>query len=161
MHSKLLNDQAERTFVLVFETGDEVTEGLKQFAQAEQLTAAHFTAIGAFQEVTLGYFDYEKKEYAKIPVREQVEVLSLVGNVAEHKGQPKIHAHVVIGKRDGTAHGGHLMQARVRPTLEVVLIESPKHLIRKYDEETGLALIDPEATCLPPRRGRDPEAGCR
>ncbi|MGN6733631.1 MAG: PCC domain-containing protein, partial [Candidatus Binatia bacterium] len=58
-------------------------------------------------------------------------------------GIPQVHAHVVVGKFDGSAHGGHILEARVWPTLEVMVTESPKHLRRKYDPETGLSLIDP------------------
>ena len=57
------------------------------------------------------------------------------------RGQAEIHAHVVLGKSDGTALRGHLLEAHVRPTLEVMLIESPRHLQRKHGKETGLALI--------------------
>jgi hypothetical protein len=110
---------AERVFALVFDPGEEVTSGLRAFAAEATLTAASFTAIGAFQDVTLGFFDLERKDYRKIPIREQVEVLSLLGNVTVFQEKPKIHAHVVVGKADGTAHGGHLMEAHVRPTLEV------------------------------------------
>ena len=106
------------------------------------LGGSHFTAIGAFQDVTLGYFDWQTKQYRRIPVHEQVEVLSLLGDIAlDEKGGPKVHAHVVVGKSDGTAHGGHLMEAHVRPTLEVILTESPRHLQRRHDEASGLALI--------------------
>ena len=115
---------------------------LKQFAEEHGVFASHFTAIGAFQKATLGYFDREKKDYLKIPINEQVEVLSLVGDISGENGNPKIHAHVVVGKRDGTAHGGHVLEAYVWPTLEVVLEETPQHLGRKYDPETGLTLID-------------------
>ena len=141
MKSKLITDQAEKTFVLVFETGDEVVAKLLEFAKQQQLAAARFTAIGAFQELTLGYFDWQKKEYLKIPMKEQVEVLSLAGNVVSTDKGPKLHAHIVVGKRDGTAHGGHLIYGHVRPTLEVMLIESPSHLHRRHDDATGLALI--------------------
>jgi uncharacterized protein len=141
MKSKLINDQAEKTFVLVFDTGDEVVAKLLEFAKQQQLAAARFTAIGAFQELTLGYFDWQKKEYLKIPVNEQVEVLSLAGNVVSTDKGPKLHAHIVVGKRDGTAHGGHLIEGHVRPTLEVMLIESPSHLHRRHDDASGLALI--------------------
>lgn len=141
MKSKLLDDAGEKTFVLVFDTGDEVATGLAEFAKQQRLGAAHFTAIGAFQELTLGYFAWESKQYQKIPVKEQVEVLSLAGNLVLADGSPKLHAHVVVGKRDGTAHGGHLIEAIVRPTLEVVLIESPKRLERRHDPQSGLALI--------------------
>jgi predicted DNA-binding protein with PD1-like motif len=142
MRSKLLQDhQGERTFAVIFDTGDEALAGLRNFAREANLLGAHFTAIGAFREVTLGYFDVERKQYQKIPVREQVEVLSLVGNVADNEGKPQIHAHVVVGKRDGTAHGGHLLEAHVWPTLEVIVVESPRHLYRHHDPATGLALI--------------------
>jgi uncharacterized protein len=60
-----------------------------------------------------------------VSLDEQVELLSLIGDVALKDGEPQVHAHVVIGKRDGTAYGGHLLQARVRPTCELVLTESP------------------------------------
>lgn len=142
MRHKLINDAEERTHVLVFATGDEVASQLQRFCDEENLTSARFTAIGAFSSVVLGYFDWSTKDYEKIPVSEQVEVLSMVGDVALHEGRAKIHAHVVIGKRDGTAFGGHLMEAFVRPTLEVMLIESPGYLKRTVDPESGLPLID-------------------
>jgi predicted DNA-binding protein with PD1-like motif len=144
MKSTVLDHGDEQSFVLIFETGDEVAAGLLDFAKSQKLDAAHFTAIGAFREVTLGWFNIDTQEYEKIPVLEQVEVLSLVGNVALDKGKPKVHAHVVVGKRDGTAHGGHLVKAIVRPTLEVMLFESPASLHRQMDPASGLALINLE-----------------
>jgi predicted DNA-binding protein with PD1-like motif len=130
------------SFVLVFDTGDEVTKELLAFAREHAIDAASFTGIGAFQSVTLGYFEIEKRDYKRIPVNEQVEVVSLVGNIACGDDGPKLHAHVVIGKSDGTALGGHLIDARVRPTLELVLVETAAHLRRRSDPATGLALID-------------------
>lgn len=138
MKAKLIHEhEGQKTFALVFDKGDEVAAGLLSFAKENGLAAGHFAGIGAFSEVTLGFFDWERKDYRKLPIREQVEVLSLIGDVALGDGEPKVHAHVVVGKSDGTAHGGHLMEARVRPTLEVVIVESPEHLRRKFDEETG------------------------
>jgi predicted DNA-binding protein with PD1-like motif len=133
------------TYALVFDKGEEFLEGLTQFAREENLLASHFTAIGAFSDVTTGYFDPHKKTYLRNQINAQVEVLSLVGDIALHDLEPKIHAHVVVGKADGTAHGGHILEAHVWPTLEVVITTSPTHLRRKHDPETGLALIDPEA----------------
>jgi predicted DNA-binding protein with PD1-like motif len=130
------------SFILVFETGDEVTKELLAFARERSIDAASFTGIGAFQQVTLGYFEIDKRDYKRIPVNEQVEVVSLVGNVACGDDGPKLHAHVVVGRRDGSALGGHLMDACVRPTLEIVLVTSPAHLRRRSDPATGLALID-------------------
>ena len=133
-----------RTIALVFETGDDPIEGLLDFAKRERLTSGHFTAIGAFEEATLGYFDWTRKDYLRIPIHEQVEVLSLVGDVALEGWTPRVHAHVVVGKRDGTAHGGHLLGARVRPTLEVILVQPPGHLRRRFDARSNLALIEIE-----------------
>ena len=145
MKSTLLDATGPKTWALIFDKGDEPVAGLTAFAKAQKLGAAHFTAIGAFSDVTLGYFDRAKRDYKKIPLHEQVEVLSLIGDVALDKGEPKVHAHVVVGRADGEARGGHLLEAHVWPTLEVVLVESPRHLRKRHDPETGLALIDPTA----------------
>lgn len=141
--AKLLHEQqGQKTFAVIFDTGDEVISGLLAFAKEKGLAGSHFTAIGALSDVTLGFFDWDKRDYQKLKIGEQVEVLSLIGDIALNEGEPKVHAHVVVSKSDGTAHGGHLMEARVRPTLEVIVVESPEHLVRKTDDETGLALID-------------------
>ena len=142
MNAKVLRDEpGERTFALVFDPGDEPLSGLERFAADAGLEAAHFTAIGAFRSATLGFFDRDRKDYLRIEVGEQTEVLSLAGNVALHEGKPKVHAHVVLGKRDGTAHGGHLLKAEVWPTLEAIVTEAPTHLRRRHDPGTGLPLI--------------------
>ncbi len=141
MKSKLINELGEKTYAVIFNKGDEMVEGLLSFAREKKIQASHFTAIGALSDVTLGYFNWTTKTYDRIPFREQVEVLSLVGNIVFDNGDPKLHAHIVIGKCDGTAHGGHFLEGHVRPILEVVLVESPSHLHRKMDRETGLALI--------------------
>ena len=141
MKGKLINDGAQRTFAVIFDKGDEVLENLLTFAKEHRLSAAEFTGLGALSDAVLGYFDWQKKGYTRIPIDEQVEVLNLTGNVAQADGEPKLHAHIVLGKADGTAHGGHLLEAHVRPTLEVIITESPAHLQRRSDPETGLALI--------------------
>jgi hypothetical protein len=145
MRSKLLDTTAgRRTLAIVFDPGEEITEGLLRLAREERLGGSHFTGIGALQEAVLGYWDWEAGDYRRIPVREQVEVLSLIGNLAvDPEGGPRLHAHLVIGKADGTAHGGHLLAGHVRPTLEVILTESPRHLQRRLDPDTGLPLLVP------------------
>jgi predicted DNA-binding protein with PD1-like motif len=140
MKSISIGERGE-THVLVFDKGDEVMEHLARFASEQELTAAHFTAIGAFRDVTLGFLDPETTEYERIFVDEQVEALSLVGDISVEDDAPRVHAHAVVGKRDGRAYGGHLLEAHVWPTLEVVLTQSPAHLRRRVDRETGLPLI--------------------
>jgi predicted DNA-binding protein with PD1-like motif len=140
---KLLHDaNGLRTFAVVFRTGEDPVAGLETFAREYDVTAASLSAIGAFRRATVAYFDWEKKDYERVPIDEQVEVLTLTGNIALKNSEPALHLHVVLGRRDGTACGGHLLDAVVRPTLEVAVVESPKHLRRRSDPETGLALID-------------------
>ncbi|HEY3476495.1 MAG TPA: PPC domain-containing DNA-binding protein [Anaerolineales bacterium] len=147
MKNKLLSmEKGPRTFAIVFDQGDEMIAGLMEFSKQQQLTGSHFTAIGAFSEVTLGYFQRDKMEYKEIPVKEQVEVLSLVGNIAMKGDEYKVHAHVVLGRANGSTLGGHIQNATVWPTLEIVLIEEPAYLRRAIDETTGLALIDLETS---------------
>lgn len=141
MKAKLIHHAPQRTFAVVFDKGDDVLEHLMAFAKQHRLTAAEFTGLGALSDVVLGYFAWAKKDYERIALDEQVEVLSLTGNVALADGEPKLHPHIVVGKADGTAHGGHLLEAHVRPTLEVIVTEAPAHLQRRSDPETGLALI--------------------
>lgn len=141
MRAKLINDQPERTFALVFDRGDEVIATLQRFAEEHSLTASRVTAIGAFEKATLGYFDWRRKDYERIAVDEQVEVLSMLGDIALDQGKPKLHLHAVLGRHDGSTRGGHLLEAIVRPTLEVLLTDSPTYLKRECDPESGLALI--------------------
>jgi predicted DNA-binding protein with PD1-like motif len=144
MKSKLLDDHGEQTFVLVFETGDDVLAGIHEFAQQARVTAAHFSAIGGFSDAVLGYFDLATKQYRRIPVPEQVEVVALSGDIALRAGEPMVHAHVVVGRGDGSTRAGHLLEAHVRPTVELILIQSPRHLRRRIDAATGLPLLDVE-----------------
>ena len=88
MRAKVLNEYPERTMALVLARGDEVMSSLQRFATEHNLTASRLTAIGAFESATVGYFDWERKEYERIPVDEQVEVLSLVGDIALDGAKP-------------------------------------------------------------------------
>ena len=146
MQTRLLHERdGMRTFVLILAAGDEAMGALSALAEDERLSASHFTAIGAFSRSVVAYFDWSTKTYRKLAIEEQTEVLSLVGDITLADGRPQVHAHVVLGKADASAHGGHLMEGHVRPTLEVVVTEAPVHLRRRFDRESGLALIDPSA----------------
>ncbi len=142
MKTELLNRQEAKTYAVIFDKGDEVIAGLQAFANEHDDATYEIIGIGAFSDVTLGYFDRERKDYTKIPLDEQVEALSLVGNISRADGKSKVHVHVVVGKADGSAWGGHILAAHVWPTLELVVTEAPAHLRRTHDPETGLALID-------------------
>lgn len=143
MKSKVIHqDDGQRIFALILDKGDETIQCIHKFADERELDACQFTAIGAFSHAVLGYFDYNKKEYKKIKIEDQMEVLVLAGDISFNKDRRKVHAHVVLGGHDGNTRGGHLMEGYVRPTLEIILTESPESLYRKYDPDSGLALID-------------------
>lgn len=132
------------TWILVLETGDEAMACLRRFASEEALDAASFKAIGAFERARLAFFDFDTKAYEPIPVDEQTEVASLTGDIAlDPEGLPAVHVHAVLGRRDGSALAGHLEMGLVRPTLEIVLTESPAVMRKRLDADSGLALIRP------------------
>jgi hypothetical protein len=141
MKYKLLNENGQKTFAIILGYNDEVMESILSFSKKENIKAAQFTAIGAFSAATTGFFDFQIKDYKKSEISEQVEVLTLAGDISLFNNQPKVHAHVVLGKEDGRAYGGHLLKAVVHPTLEIILTESPSYLERKPDDTSGIPLI--------------------
>lgn len=141
MKSRKLTGVPAKSWLLVFEPGDEPVSLLTEFAKQKKVRGARVSGIGGLSEVTLAYFNLVSNEYEPIPIREQVEVMSLLGNIGRFKGKPKVHVHAVIGKRDGSAHGGHLLEARVQPTLELFVVETPSELKRQTDPATGLPLL--------------------
>ncbi len=141
MQAKLIQDGAERTFAVIFSAGDEFLAGMIEFARQHQLKASHFTAIGGFCDVKLGYFQQDRKSYKHRDFNEQFEVLALVGDITLNGTDRQVHPHVVLGRADFTCLGGHIAEAHVWPTLEVTVVEEPGHLQRHHDEESGLALI--------------------
>jgi len=142
MKSKVVEDADVVTYVVVCDPGDEAVAALEQFARAERLEASQLTAVGAFERATVGWFDRAAKDYRRIEVDEQCEVLSLLGDIAEGPDGPSLHAHVVLGLADGTTRGGHLLEGRVFPTLEVVITETAAELRKVMRPDLGIALID-------------------
>jgi predicted DNA-binding protein with PD1-like motif len=144
MRWKLLDKGPPATHAVVLDSGDDAVAALGKFARERRIEAASLSAIGAFERAVVGYFDWSRKDYKRIPVDEQVEVLSLLGDVALSEGEPALHIHAVLGRSDGSVVGGHLLEGHVRPTLEVLFVEPPAHLKKRKDPETGLALISIE-----------------
>lgn len=141
MKYKLINKGEQNTYAIIMDSGDEVMEQLMVFAEKEKLNASQFTAIGAFIETITGFFDFTVKNYQKTSFKEQMEVLALTGDISFYKEKYEIHTHVVLGRKDGTAHGGHLLKGITHPTLEIILNESPTYLKREMDKESGIPLI--------------------
>ncbi|KAF0096277.1 MAG: hypothetical protein E1N59_244 [Puniceicoccaceae bacterium 5H] len=145
MRYQKIGSSGDDSFVLVFESGEPVMEKLASFVEKEGVHSARFHGIGAFKEAGLRYFDAESREYIEIPVREQVELLTLTGTVATRKGEPQLHAHAILGKATGECVGGHLKDAVVHPTLELMVVTSPAHLHREFDSSVELPLLQLDA----------------
>ncbi|MGN6341104.1 MAG: PPC domain-containing DNA-binding protein [Flavisolibacter sp.] len=141
MNYKLINDDKQKTYAIILESGEEAMEQIKAFTSKLNLSASRFTAIGAFSDTTVGFFDFSIKDYKKNRFNQQMEVVSLVGDISVYKNEYKVHAHVVLADEKGAAYGGHLIKATVHPTLEIILDESPLYLKREMDENSGLPLI--------------------
>jgi uncharacterized protein len=145
MKSRLVSRAPAGVRVVILDSGEEAFAALTKFVNDEKLSAASLTAIGAFERATIGWFDLAAKNYRKIEVNEQCEVLSAIGDVAVgDDGKASLHIHV-LGLSDGTTRGGHFLSGIVRPTLEVVLTEAPATLRRRKRPELGIALVDPGA----------------
>jgi predicted DNA-binding protein with PD1-like motif len=143
MKVQLLKAGPEREYAVIFAEGDEAFSGLQEFAEKYQIQSAHFTAIGALNGATLAWFDPLRKMYRKIPISGQAEVVSMIGDIALYQGKPTVHTHMVVGLPDGTTKGGHVLDAHVSPTLEVMVTVDPIAMHKRLDPETDLTLIDP------------------
>jgi uncharacterized protein len=144
MQVQLLNPgETTKRYAIIFYQGDEAFSGLLQFAQKYHVTSAHFTAIGAVNGATLGWFDPERKMYKKIPINGQHEVIGMSGDIALYQGKPVVHTHMIVGAPDGTTRAGHVLAAFVSPTLEVMVTVDPATMKKRFDLDTDLTLIDP------------------
>ncbi|ADW69143.1 PPC domain-containing DNA-binding protein [Granulicella tundricola] len=132
----------EKVYAVIFKKGDEVLSGLTDFAIQNHVGDAHFTGIGAVSGATTGWLDLSAKVYRGTVTKEQVEVLSLTGDIATFQGKPVVHGHVVLGRRDGSTVGGHLWEAKVNPTLEVFVTVDERALPKRLDDESGMKVID-------------------
>jgi predicted DNA-binding protein with PD1-like motif len=139
----LTTGEQTKQYAVIFYTGDEAFSGLLKFAEDYHVTSAHFTAIGALNGATLGWFDPQRKQYKKIPITGQHEVIGMSGDIALYQGKPVVHTHMVVGTSDGTTRAGHVLSATVAPTLEVMVTVDPITMQKRLDPETDLTLIDP------------------
>jgi predicted DNA-binding protein with PD1-like motif len=144
MKVQLLNPgEPTKQYTIIFYEGDEAFSGLQEFAEKYHVTSAHFTAIGALNGATVGWFDPQRKMYKKIPISGQHEVIGMSGDIALYQGKPVVHTHMVVGNPDGTTYGGHVLEAYVSPTLEVMVTVDPVTMQKRFDPATDLTLIDP------------------
>lgn len=130
------------TWIVRLTTGEEIAGAITRFAAERRIDAGVVTGIGAAYDVVLGYFDRATREYERRTFTDDMEILSLAGNIALKEGQPFAHVHVTLGRRDFTTIGGHLFEAKAGATCELVVRPLAGPLRRVKDEATGLYLLD-------------------
>ena len=142
--------------MLVLASGEEAIGSIKIFAKSQNLSGSSVAGIGAFSTCSFGHFNPLTKAFTRNDLWEQAEVVALTGNIAgdvgedteDHDGDeegdgPHLHIHCVVGLKDATTRGGHLIQGIVSPTMELIIEESPVHLSRGIDRASGLVLLQP------------------
>lgn len=142
---KLISENgATKTYVLIFAAGDEIMSGLKEFAVKYKVQSAHLTAIGDASAAKIGWYDQSRKMFRVNVINGFSEITSLIGDIALYNGNPVVHCHINLAASDGLVHGGHLLEAFVAPTLEVMLTVEPAAIYKKFDPEFGINVIDPD-----------------
>jgi predicted DNA-binding protein with PD1-like motif len=136
VRAKLVGQQgATRTYQLVLTPGTEVVAAISDFVLQNHIEAASFHGLGACTDAVLAYYDPLTHAYQKTAYKQQMEIVSLIGDAAPTAGDGAgIHAHMGVAFADGTMHGGHLFEAHVSPTLELDLTASPVAVHRAFDE---------------------------
>jgi predicted DNA-binding protein with PD1-like motif len=129
-------------YQLRFESGEKVAETFNAWLKAHEIGYASMTGLGAVSRATVSFWNAETKEYEQHTLKEQLEVVSLIGNVAIKDGAPFTHIHVGLGRRDLFIVGGHFNDATVHPTLEISLQPEPASVHRILDDSCGLYVID-------------------
>jgi predicted DNA-binding protein with PD1-like motif len=144
MPAKLVEDSSdEQVYSIIFSKGDEVMSGLTDFAIAHKISGAHFTAIGAVSGATLAWLDLPKRMYRRIAVKQQVELVSLIGDIAVFNGVSVIHMRAVLCIPDGSTFGGHVIELTTNPTVELFKTVNTTVLKKKSDDASAMKLIDP------------------
>jgi hypothetical protein len=128
-------------YVLRLDSGEEVMATLLDFIRREQIRGGYFLAFGGFSQVRLRYFSVAQEAYQDFDINQQVEVVSLLGNIAEKNGEPMIHMHTSVSDSSGRTFSGHIGSGTVRPTLEVFVSQLDGALRLQHDPETGLDLL--------------------
>jgi hypothetical protein len=141
-YRKLADESGLATYALIFADGDEAAAELARFARETGVDGAELSGIGAASRVSVGWFDFATASYEPTRIDEQVEVVALLGDIATTEdGKPQVHAHLVVAKRGGAAFGGHLLELHVKPTLEVIVTETPTHLRKRAVPGLPIATI--------------------
>ncbi len=133
-----------RNFVIRLEMGDDILAVLRRFAEARKIGAGAFEGIGSLNKAKLGHYDFKTKRYTYEVFEDDLEIITLTGNISTLDKTAVPHAHVTLGRRDFTVVGGHLDEGSSANMVEIVLEKLPGRLAKKRNEQVGLNLLQLE-----------------
>lgn len=133
-----------REYALILRDGDELASAVLAFAKNERVVAARFSALGAVRDAHVAFFDLTRKQYRVSELREQLELISLIGDVGidDESKAPVVHAHVVLSRDDAQTSGGHLIRASASPNAEVFITTYPDPLIKRMQPQYDAKFFD-------------------
>ena len=134
MNYRKVND---KIFVSL-QTGDLINESIRKIGVEENISNAWINGIGAIGNVAVGYMDVENKKYQKRNFDKHYELLSLIGNITYKDGVPFVHTHVTFSDTEYNVFGGHLFDAKITATGEIVLLLADSKIDRLYNENIGI-----------------------
>ncbi len=134
--------QYDDHYVLRLDEGEEAVSTIRSFLTEVSILAGYFVAWGAFSHLKLEYYRVVEQDFRQRTFDAQLEVASLLGNIACLNGQPTIHAHLTVGDEQFRSYSGHLVEGTVRPTLEVFVTPFAGELRRSWDPERRLATLE-------------------
>ena len=133
--------QENNVYILNIEGGEELLSSLRAFLEKENIKAGYFSGLGAAGALDIAYYNLESKKFERHTIKEDVEILSLIGNIAMLKDKTIIHTHGTFGRKDLSVFGGHIFSLHVSGACEIHLTKLSGEMTRAYNETTGLNLL--------------------
>ncbi len=130
-----------KTIVARIDRGEEVLAQLKNIALKEEIKLASVRALGATDDFTVGVFKVDEKKYYANHFTGDFEIVSLTGTISTMNGEYYAHLHMSAGDEQGRVFGGHLNEAIISATCEMVIEVIDGQVDRLRDESVGLNLF--------------------
>lgn len=130
-----------KMFLVRLEKGEKVNSSIKKFCEKLGIGNIAFIGLGAVENPTVAQYQIDKRKYKQKTLKGMFEALSFVGDVAVFEGHPLVHGHISLSDEQMRAFGGHLVEATVSATFEIIIQDLGSKKVKRYDEETGLKLF--------------------
>lgn len=130
------------TYFVRIERGEKIIETLKNFCTKQKIKCGYFFGIGALGEAELAHYIVENRKYTSKKYKQPLEIVSMSGNITTMNNESYLHCHITLSDEKMKAVAGHLKEGKIAATCEIVLVRLNSNINRKYDELTGLNLME-------------------